>query len=432
MRIEAVILSHHTSPIEVRERAALNGQQLEQAVQLLLEKDNIESVVVLSTCNRCEIYISPYHHHDPEGLQKLLQEVTKLSEAESKQAIVLRDSAVVDHLFKVTAGLDSQMLGEVQILGQVKDALDTAQSLHSTNAVLNKLFSRAVECGKLVRNQTEISRGAVSVASAAVEMAGRIFGAFETRNVLLVGAGETARLVARHLRSAGVVSWRISNRTEANAQVVADLLGGRVVAFPPSQEDLIWADIVVSATSSVEPVITAPVVKLAQKKRRSVQLLLDLAVPRDTDPQIRDLDDIYLYGVDDFQDLVSANIKSRAREAVHATKVVSGLVTEFSAWYRENRVAPTIQQLQTVLEELRKQEVDLNLSRFHASDREQVERFSKSLMRKVTSLLINNLKRASNEEDDLTTARALTLALAREDQENVNEVLEKLNRELSH
>ena len=250
--------------------------------------------------------------------------------------------------------------------------------------------------------------------------------------MLLVGAGQTARLAAKYLTTAGIDRWAVCNRTTENAQVVADLLGGRVAAFPPTIEDLAWADLIVTATSASEPVIRLEQMKLAKKKRKGMQLLLDLAVPRDSEPDIRDLRDMYLYTVDDFQDLVKANLKARESEAERAEELIKTHVAEFTEWYMENRVAPTIQQLQETLEELRVLEVKRNARKFHGTDQEQVELFSKSLMRKVTSLMIANLKRASLEEDDLSMAKAVARAVSLNKEGDLNDVLKRLDDELSH
>lgn len=433
MRLEAIGLNHRTSSIDVRDRAAMTPDRLKDTLHGLATMDNIEGVLILSTCNRTEFYLSPYQHHTGEQLRAMLREATQLNADEVEPAYILRDEDAVAHLFRVASGLDSQLLGEVQILAQVKDAYHAALEEGTTNPVLNKALLRAIECGKEARHRTDISRGAVSVASAAVQVATRIFGTLAGRRVLLVGAGQTARLAAKYLQGAGVDRWRVSNRTEGNAQAVADLLGGRVTSFPPAADDLAWADVVVSATSSSEPVVTADTARTARKQRRGAQLLLDLAVPRDMEPEIGDSSETYLYTVDDFEELVSANLKAREREAARADKIVSAHVEEFSAWYRENRVAPTIQQLKQTLEELRVREVDENARKFAETDREQVERFSRSLMRKVESLIIANMKRASLKEDDLALAKAVARAVALDDKDdNVDDVLEKLDHELSH
>jgi glutamyl-tRNA reductase len=250
--------------------------------------------------------------------------------------------------------------------------------------------------------------------------------------VLLVGAGQTARLAAKYLAAAGVERWTVCNRTRANAEAVADLIGGRVADFPPVVDDLAWADLIVSATSSGERVITLERMREAKRRTTGVQLLLDLAVPRDSEMGIADLADIYLYTVDDFEDLVAANLKARRDEAVRAEGLIAELVAEFNDWYQEHRVVPAAQQLQEALEELRAQEVARNARRFHRSDREQVEEFSRALMRKVAGLMIANLKRASLEEDDLGMAMAVARAVGAKGDGDLEEVLQRLDNELSH
>ena len=272
----------------------------------------------------------------------------------------------------------------------------------------------------------------MSVASASVTMAERVFGRLAGRRVLLVGAGQTARLAAKYLAGAGVDLWTVCNRTRANAEAVADLIGGRVGEYPPSVDDLAWADVIVSATSSAAPVITFERMRQAKKRAAGVQLLLDLAVPRDSEPAVAELDDLYLYTVDDFEDLVAANLEARRGEAERAEQLVAVLVAEFSDWYQEHRIVPAVQQLQDALEELRAREVERNLRRFHDSDRQQVDRFSRALMRRVAALFIANLKRASLEEDDLGMAMAVARAVAPENEGELDRVLQRLDNELSH
>jgi len=433
VRLELIGLNHRVAAIEVRERASMSPDQMEGALRGLRGGSNLDGAVILSTCNRTELYLSPPEHFPERELRRLFAGLTGLEDADAATAYVLRDDDAMRHLVRVAAGLDSQMLGEVQIIGQLKDAYARAQAVGATNNILNKALTRAIEAGKDVRNRTGISQGAVSVASAAVQMAHRIFGTLGGRRVLLVGAGETARLAANHLAGQGVRDWRVANRTEANASVVADLLGGRVVPFPPGPDDLEWADIVVSATGASEPVIAGAACEERLKKRRRSLLLLDLAVPRDIDPALAKRDDVFLYTVDDFDELVHANLEQREKEARRAEALVEKHVEEFVAWYRQNRVSPSLQQLHAVLEELRSREVERNKKRFAADQHGELEKFSQALMRKVEGLIAGNLRQASLRDDNLTMAEELVRAVAREEgDEGVQAALKQLRQEGSH
>lgn len=431
MKLEMVGLNHTTSAMEVRDKAAITPERLGEVAARLLREQFMEGVVILSTCNRVEIYSSPSYHFSDEALRALLAEVCHLTPAEAEAAYVHRDSDAVKHLFRVASGLDSQLLGETQILTQVKQAYHAALDLACSNAFLNRVFLRAIECGKMIRSRTAISRGAVSVSFAAVDMAERIFSKLAERHILLVGAGETIRLAATHLATAGMKHWRISNRTATNAEKLAIALGGSVVAFPPAEKDIAWADIIVSATSSSEAIISADTANHALEHRTDPVLFLDLAVPRDIDPAFRS-DNAYIYTVDDFRQLIEANLKVRQQEAVRAEKLVHQSVDDFAAWYKEHRILPTIQQLQEVLEEIRKAEVERNSRRFCEADRDQLDRFSKTLIRRVAALIIANMKRASLDRNDLSLASAVSMAFATGDKEAVENVLEQLKHELSH
>ncbi len=432
MRLELIGLNHTTSSIEVRDKAALGADRLEDTVKTLLRVHDISGVVVLSTCNRTEFYLSPKAHTPAGELREIFQHITGILTEEAKRAYIHLDEAAVNHLFRVASGLDSQLLGEVQILTQVKDAYHKALELNSSNNILNKLFTRAIECGKFVRSNTGISQGAVSVASAAVQLAARVYGSLEGHRVLLVGAGETARLSAKYLVKSGVTAWRGSHRPAANAQVVADLIGGTVASFPPTVEDIAWADLVITATSSSEPIISASTVSSALRAKHDLKLFLDLAVPRDVDPLARDLPNTYVYGVDDFKEMVASSLKAREQEAVRAEKLIVKQVKDFVAWYNSNRISPAIQQLQEVLETIRVREMEKNLRHFSQADHEQIELFSRNLMKKVTNHFISNLRHASLNGDDVELAKALSKVLVAEDEENINEVIEQLDYELSH
>jgi glutamyl-tRNA reductase len=432
MKLEMIGLNHTTAVLATRDRAAIGPERMGEVVERLRGVQHVEGVVILSTCNRVEIYFSPSYHFTDDLLRELFAEVCSLTADEAAQAYIYRDDHAARHLFRVASGLDSQLLGETQILVQVKGAYQSALELASSNAFLNRVFLRAIECGKLVRHRTAISQGAVSVAYAAVDLAMRVFGNLERHNVLLVGAGETVRLASKYLADAGAKSWRVSNRTRANADALAGILGGAVTHFPPVEEDIAWADVIVCATSSPDAVITADLARKALLRRKDPSVILDLAVPRDVEPSLTNTENAYVYSVDDFQELVETNLRARQKEAIRAEKLIEKQVEEFVEWYRENRIAPTIQQLQEVLEGIRSTEVENNARRFCSDDREQVEKFSKSLIQKVTSLIIANMKQARVDGKDLSLAQAVSQAFAPPDGGDVKDVIEKLNHELSH
>ncbi len=432
MRLEMIGLNHTTSSIDIRDKAALGPDRIEETVKTLLRVHDISGVVILSTCNRTEIYISPKFHTPQADLREMFEALTGISSIEANSAYIYQDEEAARHLFRVASGLDSQLLGEVQVLSQVKDAYHKALELNSSNNILNKLFTRALECGKFVRSNTGISQGAVSVASAAVQLATRVYGSLEGHNVLLVGAGETARLTAKYLVKSGVTSWRVSNRTVANGQVVADLIGGEVVNFPPTAEDISWADLVITATSSSVAVVTMETVSSALRKNKELKLFLDLAMPRDVELAVRNLPNTYVYAVDDFKEMVASSLKAREQEAVRAEKLVMKQVKDYVDWYNSNRITPAIQQLQEVFETIRVRELEKNIRHFNEIDHEQIDLLSRSLMKKVTNHIIANLRHANTNGDDINLAKALSKVLVSEDEENLNEVLEQLDYELSH
>jgi glutamyl-tRNA reductase len=431
MRIEMIGINHETSDLCARDKAAIGPERLPEATKKILAVSGIEGSVIISTCNRVEIYMSPQKHFSDSQLKEIFGEITKLEKSEYENAYIYRDDKAVRHLFRVASGLDSQLLGEVQILGQIKTAYYAALELGSVTGFLNRLFLKAIECGKFIRERTAISQGAVSVAYAAVDLAGRIFGNLEKLNVFIIGAGETGKLAALHFHSAGVSSWKICNRTRERAEALATELSGDTVDFPPSDDVLLWADIVVAATGAPGYLINSNGITQLLKKRKNPICFLDLAVPRDVDPELKNADNTFVYSVDDFEGLVEANLNARRKEAERAEKFVLQKLESFVKWHRENRVAPTIQQLQEIIEGIRLAEIEKNSRKFCEADRQAADKLSKSLVKKIISLIIMNMKKASVDSDDLSLARSVLLAFSNED-ESIKKTLENLDHELSH
>ena len=432
MRLEVIGINHSTTAVEVREKAAINAESLPAQLSLLTAAEEMEGAVILSTCNRTEFYLSPRLHVTKDSLRALFASITDLDSSETANAYTFQDERAVQHLMEVASGLNSQIVGETEILGQVKDAYYRALKLERTNTVLNKVFLRAIECGKEVRHRTAITEGAVSVASAAAQLAEKIFGNLQTGKVLLVGSGSTSRLAATHLQSNGVVNWKVCNRTAEGAEQLAGELNGTVAPFPPRAEEIAWADLVVCATSAPEPLISREMVQSAARQRHAPRLFLDLAVPRDVESSVRELPETYLFSVDEIQQMVTVNLQAREKEAVRAEKITMRHTGEFTDWYQEHRVVPTIVQVQNVLEGVRHDLFEEYERRFCDDDRGEVEAFSRSLMRRVTSLIIGNMKKASRIDNDLSLARAITFALATDDHTDVQQIVEKLDNELSH
>src|SRR5262245_44698210 len=334
MRLLAVGISHRTAPVELRETVDFARAGLERALAAFAGRGVTSEAVVLSTCNRAEIYalgdsdaaadsirgfFSDYHALDPAGLAEHLY--------------THRGQDAVRHLFKVAAGLDSLVVGEPQILGQVKAAYAAASDLRYTGTVTHRLFHAAFAVGKRVRSETGLGEGAVSVSYAAIELAKKIFGNLSDLNVLILGAGEMAELTGTHLRSQQVKQITIASRTLATTEQLARTLGGRAAPWEALTNALSSADIVVTATGATEPVLTSAKVSEAMRSRRNRPLfVIDIAMPRDVEPSVGDLDQVFLYHMDDLQVIVNENLARRSSELAGAEAIVEQEVSRFVTW----------------------------------------------------------------------------------------------------
>jgi len=327
VRFDLVGLSHQTSDVATRERAAIGPERLPDALARLVDARGVDGAVVVSTCMRVEAWLAaePEDRLPDARLADLFREVCGVP-----PAYVRRDADAARHLFRVASGLDSVIVGEPQILSQVRRSWDEARAHAASQGPLNALFLRAVACGKAVRHQTGICRCAPSVASAAVEIARSTLGSLDGRRILVVGAGRTSRLAARHLQRLGAASWRVSNRSWARASSLAEDLGGEVTAFPPSSADLAWADLVVSATSAPDPVITE-----RQLEGAGSVVLLDLAVPRDVSPSVAGLPGVRVFTVDDVR---STGGEELDRAIVEAQSIVATHLTDLEEWCWKHRL----------------------------------------------------------------------------------------------
>ncbi len=346
-------INHTTAPVEVRERVAIDEQNLGHALKKLINVPQVDEAAIISTCNRTELYCEV--NHIDQGKNEILSWLNSfhnLSSDDTQPYIYDHlDHSVVRHIFRVACGLDSMVLGEPQILGQLKSAYQDAVQADTLGRNLNQLFQRAFSVAKKVRTHTEIGANPVSVASAAVSLSKKIFGDFQDHSALLLGAGETIELAAEHLKSAGIGNIVVANRSVERAQNIADKVGGHGVSLSYVGEALPKSEIVITATASTLPILGKGLVESALKQRKHKPIfMVDLAVPRDIEPEVAKLSDIYLYTIDDLQNVIEHNLKSRKEAADEAESIIDHEVQEFALWLRGQGVVDTVRAFRTKAE----------------------------------------------------------------------------------
>ncbi|MBW7983356.1 glutamyl-tRNA reductase [Enterobacillus tribolii] len=356
MSLLALGINHKTAPVALRERVTFSPETLNLAIESLLQQPLVQAGVVLSTCNRTELYLSVEQREDlREQLIHWLCDYHQLSAEEVRKSLYWhQDNEAVSHLMRVASGLDSLVLGEPQILGQVKKAFSESQHGQSLSPELERLFQKSFSVAKRVRTETDIGASAVSVAFAACTLARQIFESLSQVNVLLVGAGETIELVARHLREHRVRHMMIANRTRERAQTLAAEVGAEVITLPEIEERLADADIIISSTASPLPIIGKGMVERALKARRNQPMLfVDIAVPRDIEPEVGKLSNAYLYSVDDLHSIIQSNLAQRQAAAVQAEHIVEQESANFMAWLRAQGAVETIRDYRAQADQVR-------------------------------------------------------------------------------
>lgn len=325
MHFVVIGLSHHSSPVTVRERFAFSEARIPAALRMIRESGIAEEAVILSTCNRVEVYAvtSLEPRQAFTELQEFLVRVHDYRDPITDELYRIPEPESVEHLFKVACGLDSMVLGETEILGQLKKAYELALGHGQTGARLNKAFQRAFNVAKHIRTETGIQRGSISVASVAVELAEKIFDSLKDRQVMVIGAGETSEKAARALLSRGAQSVIVSNRSHDRAVALAAELGGRAVQFDEWAREFVNIDIVLSSTSAPHYVLDRAKLELLMKLRKNQPLLLiDIAVPRDIEPEVNFMDDVYLYNIDDLQAIAADYLRQRREEMVRCEAII--------------------------------------------------------------------------------------------------------------
>ncbi|HYL88495.1 MAG TPA: glutamyl-tRNA reductase [Burkholderiales bacterium] len=356
MSLYALGLNHQTAPLAIRERVVFHVERLRDALTEM-RRTLVREAAILSTCNRTELYVAGeepaavaqwlarYHRFEPDGLRPYLYTLPR------EQA--------VRHVFRVASGLDSMVLGEPQILGQMKEAARAAESAGTLGTLLHKLFQRSFAVAKEVRSTTQVGAASVSMAAAAVRLAGRIFPSLKDQNVLFIGAGEMIELCATHFAAQGPARMTVANRTLERAEKLAHRFGARTMELKGLSDQLHEYDIIVSCTASSLPILGKGLVERALRARRRRPIfMVDLAVPRDIEPEAAELDDVFLYSVDDLAQIVSANIDARRSSVAQAEAIIDGQVGQFMHWMQVRQSVPLIRALRGRADEARREELE--------------------------------------------------------------------------
>jgi len=416
MSIIVVGLNYRNTPVEVREKLFFSEKELEKPLEMLGSEFHIGERLILSTCNRVEIYakvsdassacrsikefLSQYHSFPLEALERHLY--------------FYKHTEAICHLFRVASGLDAMVLGEPQVLGQVKAAYAAAQKNSATGFVLNSLFEKAFSVAKKIRSRTGIGSSAVCVSYAAVELAKKIFEDLTDKTVMLIGAGEMSEQAARYLVAGGTRFVFVTNRTYDRAKKLAEELNGEAIHFESFHEKLVLADIVICSTSAPHYVIRKEQVRAVLKERKNRPMFfIDIGVPRNVDPEINKISNAYLYDIDDLKNVVEANLKEREKEAEKAEEIVVDEIRSFTRWLESLDSKPTILSLKEKAEEIRQQELKeafKKLGNFSEKDRKTIDSLTSALVNKLLHHPITTLKRGKDfgdGEEFIRTVRKL-------------------------
>ena len=404
MELIAIGLNHKTAPIEIRERLAFPEDGMEKALSQVKSLLSLKENMILSTCNRVEMYAAARETEKAIlDLKDFLSRYHDLSLKEfEKNLYLFIGEEAVKHIFRVASSLDSMVVGEPQILGQIKSAYNIAAEAQTSGLILHRLLHRAFHVAKRVRTETKIGNSAVSVSFVAVELAKKIFGTLEKRSVLLIGAGEMCELAAQYLVSGGIEKVLVTNRTYERAVTLAHEFRGEPIPFEEVHQGLRMVDIVISATNSPQYLLHhEEVAKVIKERKQKPIFFIDIADPRDIEPKVGDIENVYLYNIDDLQKVANDNIQDREKEAQKAEAIVQDEVVKFVNWYHSLEVTPTIVALRKKFEEIRNKELAKTLS-IHPtlSDKEKqsLEALTSAIINKILHDPLTLLKQKNEEE----------------------------------
>jgi glutamyl-tRNA reductase len=417
MIIGVVGVNHKTACLAVREQVALSDDGCRRLVQDLCRREGIAEAVAVSTCNRTEVYVAAAGSGVEGDVLSCLCENTTACQADLVESLYYHEGpAAVRHLFTVATSLDSMVLGEAQILAQLKAAYAAAESAGTTGTLLNKLLRRSFEVGKRVRTETRIGESSLSIASVSVDLARNVFGDLSGRTVLVVGAGEMAELVVTHLKASGVIKIMVANRTYERADELARKFGGQPVRFEGLTDHLAASDIVITSTSSPRPIIDRSVMDRVMRKRRNHPVfLIDIAVPRDVDSAVNKVNNAYLYDIDDLQEVVASHLDERQREAVSARVIVEEEVGLFEEWMSSLSVVPTLVALRGWANSVKDEELEKHLAKMPElsdEERQRVGTFAHALVNKLLHPPTVRMKELAGEDEGYRYAESLRALFA--------------------
>ena len=404
MRFSITGLNHRSAPVEVRERLAFDERAIPDALKVLRGKPGIVEGMILSTCNRVEIAVSAEERAGTNTIDEFLAETRKVERDWVRPYLyTFDDRDAIQHLFRVAASLDSMVVGEPQILGQLKNAYAIAKQEGAVNGFMDTLLTRAFNVAKRVRSETEIGASAVSVSYAAVELAREIFGSLKDKKVLIVGAGKMSEAAARHLKRCGATRIHVTNRTRERAVEMAELFDGKIVEYTAFLSFLPEVDIVLTSSGAPHYILTrADMAKVIGARKNKPVFVIDIAVPRNVEPAVNELDNVFVYDIDDLQKVVENNVQARQHEAEEAEEIIAEEVERMLSRLKTRDVVPTIVGLQEQLESLRAAELTRMRAKFGALTKEQedaLEAFSRGLINKVAHGPISELRRSASAPD---------------------------------
>ncbi len=414
MNLLAISINHHTAPVALREEVHLSTDEIKLFLDELKEKYFSEGFII-STCNRTELYGIPKDAGTSYlELENFLVEKKSISNLSDEHFQKFFSCSALNHLFKVIAGIDSLLIGDNQILGQVKESFQLAQDKQFAGFLVNRVFDSAIRVGKRAKTETTISDGAITVSYAAVQLIEKIFSNLSKKSALVIGMGETGKIAAQHLHDKHIGKLSITNRTIGKAEQIASEIDAQILPFERFKEHLADFDIIISATSSPNLILTKEEIKTTMKKRgNAATVLMDIALPRDIDPEARNIDNVFYNDIDSLNIIVEHNMKKRKDEIPKVQNIIMDELISFFGWYNSLEIAPTIKSLRDYYEEIRIAEVEGYKNKFSKEDQEKLELVTKRIINKLLHHPTTELRKVA-EQGINTTESATKIALVRD------------------